>query len=130
MITFKALVTVYIINLLILYGLFLSYTDLTLSSVIKNDVLLIIISIIGFWSSIISGFFIYNPLKEFYYRRLILKNRRKQLEKEFSHWYKQVEIKFANDVQKLMLAHEIRKNFFRKQSLETMQSCLNHIKNL
>lgn len=130
MIAFKALVTVYIINLLILYGLFLGYTDATFYSVMKNDILLIIMSIVGFWSSVISGFFIYSPIKEFYYKRLILKNRRKQLEKEFSHWYKQVEINFANDVKKLMLAHEIRKNFFRKQSLETMQTYLNHIKNL
>lgn len=130
MIVFKAMITVYVINIVILYGLLVSHTDMTISSIPKNDVAFIIISIFGFWTSVISSFFIYKPIKEFYSRRLILKNRRKQLEKEFLYWYKQVEINFAHDVQKLMLAHEIRRNFFRKQSLETKETYLNHIKNM
>ena len=130
MIAFKAMITVYVINIVILYGLLISHTDMTISSIPKNDVAFIIISIFGFWTSVISSFFIYKPIKEFYSRHLILKNRRKQLEEEFLYWYKQVEINFAHDVQKLMIAHEIRKNFFRKQSLETMQTYLNHIKNI
>ena len=65
MIAFKAMITVYVINIVILYGLLISHTDMTISSIPKNDVAFIIISIFGFGLALFQVFLYINRLKNF-----------------------------------------------------------------